>query len=204
MIGSTTDRSITSEAEPGVDGGGEVVASADGTLPTIGSAHQPDRVVPVLEDAAKRGKLPGFRRVGESEFAVDAFGTPFDYELRGRVEPASSSSRVRFALRRKGLMPIVFALVLVLTVEPGRYFADQLIPGEWGWINTMWWYYPLTILPLPWVWLGLWKRSRASAVGHASEQIEKMRRALEATPARSPGDRGRESSDHSGAPLERS
>lgn len=145
------------------------------TLPSVSSGGSPGEVIAALDAAARRGKLAGFEKRGGDGFVVDAFGAPFDYDLIGRVSGEGDGSEIRFSMERRKKMPIIAAVLLLVTIEPGRYFMDQLIPGEWGWINTMWWYYPLTILPLPWVWIGLSKRSERAAREHAGEQIEKVR-----------------------------
>jgi hypothetical protein len=68
----------------------------------------------------------------------------------------------------------VFAVILIATVWPGVHFMDGLIPASWGWIPTWWWYMPVTALPLPWVWAGLMKRSRASIRASAEEAVGKI------------------------------
>ncbi|MBX3363231.1 MAG: hypothetical protein KF866_00575 [Phycisphaeraceae bacterium] len=139
-----------------------------------------DEVCSRLDALCRRGKLPGFRRT-EDGFVVDAFGAPFDADLVGHVEGTEGGSRVTFRLVRRLQTPLIFVIVMALTVEPGRYFMDQLIPGEWGWIDTRWWYYPLTILPLPWIWRKLSRASRAATLDHASEQVERIGGAIGAS-----------------------
>ncbi len=129
-----------------------------------------------LNTAARRGKLAGYEKTGQNRFLLDAFGTPFDLDLNAQGHRTKDITTIRFTTRMRRKLPIVFAIVLLLTIEPGRYFTDQLIPGSWGWIDTMYWYYPLTILPLPFLWPKLLHKSRESGRKHAREQIEKVAR----------------------------
>jgi hypothetical protein len=66
--------------------------------------------------------------------------------------------------------------VLLATIWPGAYFMDQLMPGEWGWISTKvyWWYLPITVVPIPWVWRGLMRKSRESNRREAEGAIRKI------------------------------
>ncbi len=143
-------------------------------LPHVRTKLDMRAVHEVLDTAARRGKLAGYEKTGQNKFSLDAFGTPFDFDLSARGQRTNEITAIRFSTRMRRGMPAIFAVVLLLTVEPGRYFTDQLIPGSWGWINTMYWYYPITILPLPFVWPKLMRKSRESALKHAREQIEKV------------------------------
>lgn len=133
----------------------------------------PAEVVDALDRAARRGRLSGFRAVPEG-FVLEVFGAPFDERLECAVRANGPGASIVPTRRRALKMPVVFAVVLLLTVEPGRYFMDQLIPGEWGWIDTRWWYYPLTILPIPFMWRTLMRRSKSAADEHAGEQWAKV------------------------------
>lgn len=64
---------------------------------------------------------------------------------------------------------------MILTVEPGRYFLELMIPGSWGWGSIMWWYYPLTILPILPSWLYFVRKSRQSTLQTAKESHEAIR-----------------------------
>lgn len=153
----------------------------DRPLPELDTPMDERAVVEALETLAKRGKLAGFRAgTGDELFSVDAFGQPFDYDLIAHAQPGGPGTRLRFTLRRRSRMPIIAAVLLIVSVEPGRYFVDQLIPGSWNWIPTMWWYYPLTILPIPWIWRSLSRKSIAAAHDHAHEQIGKIALAIDA------------------------
>ncbi len=181
----TSEANDIATAEPRA---GEATPEA-GPSPTLPDVL-PELTVPltraaVLERlgfASRRGKLAGYRQV-ESGFVVDAFGAPFDADLIGRVDETGGQSKISFMLKRRWKMPLLYVIAMVLMVEPGRYFTDQLIPGEWGWIDTRWWYYPLTILPLPWLWLKCSRASTKATREHAAEQIEKIRGFLESAPA---------------------
>jgi hypothetical protein len=85
---------------------------------------------------------------------------------------------VTFSLRLRRRAPAVYLAVLILTVEPGRYFTDELLatflPCLYGHIPTWWWWYPLTILPIPLLWRGWMRKSRRTVRENALERIEQM------------------------------
>lgn len=137
-----------------------------------------------LDQAARRGKLAGFTKGGcGGLFSVETHGHPYDGDLIASAnfgQPYDGRITFQFRLRRK--MPVIFAILLLATIWPGVYFMDQLIPGEWGLIRTEWWYLPLTILPIPWMWRTLMRRSLASNRTMAEEAIAKMATELGGTP----------------------
>jgi hypothetical protein len=139
-------------------------------------------VVELLDEAARRGKLPEFEATGDGAFSLLAYGTPFDAELRGEARADGAGAVVSFALRLHRRMPIIYAIVLVLTVEPGRYFADEFLATFWpslhGHIPTWWWWYPITIIPIPWLWRGWMRKSRRSTRESAMERIEQIQSIL--------------------------
>jgi hypothetical protein len=126
-----------------------------------------------LRTASKRGRLPGFREgTGQDCFVVAAHGHPFDADLIAACTDApGNATRLEFRTRLRRKLPWVFAVILAATVWPGVHFMDGLIPARWGWIPTWWWYMPVTALPLPWVWAGLMKKSRASIRAAAEEAV---------------------------------
>jgi hypothetical protein len=153
-------------------------------LPSVRVELSLEQVVERLRTASRRGRLPGFRAGGDEGalFAVAAHGHPFDADLLGSYTQASggggSGGVLRFSLRFHRRMPIIFAVVLLVTVWPGVYFMDELIaqylPDWWRPWVTYWWYLPLTILPLPWAWRTLMRRSRATTSASAHEAIQKI------------------------------
>lgn len=149
-------------------------------LPAIETNLSPDGVVAKLRAASKRGRLPGFETdglSGHSLFRVAAFGQPFDRDLIALAEPRQSErTHLTFTTRLRPKMPLLAAAVLVSTVWPGVWFTDQLIPGEWGWIPTWWWYLPLTALPLPWIWRGVMRKSEAAAHDSAHRAVRDIAR----------------------------
>lgn len=176
---SASDQSAQGSAgEPGLPGAAAAAPVGPATSPLT-----PGAVVDALDKAARRGKLSGFRAVPDG-FTLEVFGAPFDERLECTVRAAGAGgTRIEPTLKRALKMPIIFAIVLALSVEPGRYFTDQLIPGEWGWIDTRWWYYPITILPIPFMWRTLSRRSKAAAAEHAGEQWAKVLALTQGTPA---------------------
>jgi hypothetical protein len=130
-----------------------------------------------LGTLSRRGRLPGFEQGGRGLFSVEAHGHPFDAELIAEAHQADPpGSELRFTLRLRRRMPTTFAAILLLTIWPGVYFMDQLIPGEWGAISrtVYWWYLPLTVVPIPWVWRSMMRKSRASSRREAEEAIRKI------------------------------
>lgn len=157
--------------------------AADYSLPDVVTPLERGAVLQQARLASRRGKLAGFRALaggdGAGLFSVAAFGEPFDRTLTAECEARDSGSRLRFTSTLNLRLPMIFAVVLVLTVEPGRYFLDKLIPGEWGWIDTRIWYYPLAIIPIPFMWRGWVRKSRRAAHEHGLEQIGKIAVAVE-------------------------
>lgn len=154
----------------------------------IESAAEPGALLNALERAGRRGRLPGFTRTGDDSFCVDCDAVPFEYLIEGRIEPAPAGSRIALHMRRKPVLPAVFALVLVVTIWPGVWLTDSLLATYWtaygAWTESMpWltyaWYLPLTVLPLPWIWLALTSKSRAGAAESARKQREALARIAE-------------------------
>ncbi|MEL7474251.1 MAG: hypothetical protein AAGK04_13115 [Planctomycetota bacterium] len=151
-----------------------------------------DEAVRRLQALSKRGKLPGFRSSGatlpDAAFDVDLFGAPFDQRL---VAVDEGEGRLRLERRWKWQMPVLFLLVLIVSIEPGATLLKSFLPHSWGWLtqHLRWWYYPLTILQFPLVWRMV-PKSRAAAIAHAAETIEKLRPVLDAefTPAAADND----------------
>jgi hypothetical protein len=139
-------------------------------LPRIATPLSAEQVVDRLRTASKRGRMPGFAAGGQSLFSVAAHGQPFDGVLRGDLR----NGHLEFSLRMLQKLPIIFAVVLALTIWPGVELMDGLIPGEWGWIPTWWWYIPITVLPIPWMWRNLMRRSRTAMHTRAIEAISKI------------------------------
>ena len=129
-----------------------------------------------LQTAAKRGNLPGYSPIDGSRFRIPAFGMPFDHEVIATIEPAGQTqkTRINFSIRMLPRLPIIFAITLLLTIEPGQTLVDMMIPGSWGWIDTRIWYYPVTIIPIPFAWRAAMRKSRAGATDHARLQAARI------------------------------
>jgi hypothetical protein len=148
-------------------------------LPRVRCSLEPERIVASLERAAKGGRLPEFVAGGDGGlFSAAAFGQYYDKRLVAEVEQQGSDTVLRFRTIWLLRMPVIVTIILLATVEPGRYLLDQLIPGQWGWIDTRWWYYPMTILPLPWMWWKVFKVSAQTTREHAIEMIGKIAKEL--------------------------
>jgi hypothetical protein len=156
----------------------------DVPIPAVETALSPEQILERLTMASRRGRLAGFerKRGGTGLFSVAAFATPFDHVLVGELEPDAGGGeglgRLVFRLRMLPRMPGIFLAVLAFSVWPGVYFTDEMVaqflPGLWRPWVTYWWYLPLTVIPLPWVWRGLVRRSRASAHDSAHEMVRKI------------------------------
>ncbi|MFG0259936.1 MAG: hypothetical protein ACF8LK_06240 [Phycisphaerales bacterium JB041] len=164
--------------------------SSDGMV--VPSGLDATETLAALERAGRRGRLPGFSRIEGDTFRLDCDAIPFEHEIRGRVEPDAGREgggcRVAMSVRRKPVMPTVFAATLVFTVWPGVWLTDSLIATYWSaygrWTESMpWltyaWYLPIAALPLPWVWRSLVRKSAAMAAESAREQAASVRSELQ-------------------------
>lgn len=150
-------------------------------LPAVQTGLSRDQVLERLRTASRRGRLAGFEAPAKAGglFCAAAFGKPFDETLIGDAkELPGGGTTLRFRTRLLPTLPAVYMAVLLLTVWPGAYFMDELIaqflPGLWSPWVTYWWYVPLTAIPIPWVWRGLRRRSRAAAHDAAHVAVRKI------------------------------
>ncbi len=155
------------------------IAEMLGNLPSITTELDPAECQARAAKLSKRGKLPGYAP-DPGLFSCAAFGAPFDERLVAQ----HTGSGVSFRAERLKKLPVIYAVVLALTVWPGVVFMDSLLNTWFGWYPNPWWftwawYIPLTALPIPWLWRSLTRKSRASALGHAHEQIARLASALE-------------------------
>lgn len=156
--------------------------------PTLYCSLEAQSVVALLDEAARRGKLPGFspvRAVGGGTvdgplFTVTDFGSPFESVLMATAARADSGTRLSFDVRLKPLMPAVFLAVLAATIWPGVWLTDSLLRTYSSWYMSLpdWatyaWYLPLTVPFCPPVFLAAVRRSRVSADAEARELIGKV------------------------------
>ena len=122
----------------------------------------------------------------------DALGAIYVHRLGWRIHRRSDAGRRRswragrvvriFRLQLLRRLPLIFTAILLFTIWPGVYFMDELIaqflPGLWRPWVTYYWYLPLTVLPIPWMWRRTIARSTASAHEHARETIGTIAREL--------------------------
>lgn len=137
-------------------------------------------IVARLERLSKNGKLAGFEAGGEGGVLASfaAHGTPFE----GRVEiTRDGAGAVSFGLVMPGRGAVIFAAVLALTVWPGLPITEGFLQSMvWyerltsGWFATWMWYVPVTALPAPFAVRSAVRRSRATALEHAREVIDRL------------------------------
>lgn len=144
-------------------------AAEEVALPSVETRLNAEQVRERLSTASKRGRMPGYRNE-PGLFSVAAHGYPFDGVLEGMLR----DGRIEFRIRMLRKLPVIFAAVILFTIWPGVYLMDQLIPGQWGWIPTWWWYLPVTVIPTPWMWKGVMKKSKKSMDASAREAIGKI------------------------------
>jgi len=152
------------------------------SLPLVTTSLAPTEVVRRLDACARRGKLAGFEPGVNGElFSVAAFGEPIDYRLcvtARQSEPAACE--LHFSLRVTRKLPIIFWVIAALTVWPGVWLTESMLSTYWNWYASLptWityaWYLPLAVLPLPWLWARMLRKSRAAADLHAREQITRI------------------------------
>lgn len=154
--------------------------------------HPPEKVVELLETAAKRGRLPGFERgTGGRLFTVSLFSEPFDHDLIAWVaETNGGGTRLRFEVRLRRMMPIVTIVVVALTIWPGVWLTHSLLvtysETYRGWCEavpglTYWWYLPMAIVPLPWAYASIRRKVRTRLDESISKQVAAIRNAAGVT-----------------------
>lgn len=173
----------------------EISDAANAHTHTVKSPLAPAEVAKRLAQAGRRGRLPGFDAADAKAFRIDCDAVPFEYALLGTIEagPGSESgtagSVITTRTERRKLMPAIFAATLILTVWPGVWLTDSLIGVYWSaygnWSEQMpWltyaWYLPISVLPLPWVWRSLTRKSKAMAAESATKIIATIRKVVEA------------------------
>jgi len=141
-----------------------------------------EEIVSRLGAVSGRGGLPGVsdRAPQGALFSAGALGSPFDKDLLAHASEEGGRTRLRFSLAWRLRTPAAYLAAMVLTVEPGRYFVELMIPGSWGWGGIWWWYYPLTILPIPPSWWLFVRQTRASTLESARKAREAIKRCLAA------------------------
>jgi hypothetical protein len=122
-------------------------------------------------------------------FEVREIGRPFESTLvatardAGSAGGASSSAarQVDLELRMRPLVPVIFAIVLIVSVWPGIYLVDSMLRHYFSWygsVETWWWYLPLNVLTSPWAFASSLRKSRASAREEAGEVVKKLAKEL--------------------------
>jgi hypothetical protein len=152
-----------------------------GRLPVVRCGLTPEQVVMAAEKRAKTGKLAGFERgTGDVLFVADVFGEPFDRSLVVKGETVEGGTRLTFTAPMKRRLPWIFAAVIAFSIWPGVTLTHSLLVTYFSWytIQTWWWYIPITVLPLPWMYKKMMTKSEASCAGSAIEQIESVREAV--------------------------
>lgn len=154
-----------------------------------------DAVVARVRALSKRGKLPGFEAGGHGGlFSCAAHGSVMDKRLIALADPAGAGAgtRLRWSLRLDRRIPVTLGVLLVVSVWPGLPITDSLLRTWFDWyarifapdrsVKTWMWYLPLTVLPAPWVWIALKRKTDVLTAAAAREAIEKIARAVESAP----------------------
>lgn len=167
------------------------MTSSENHIACVETSLTGEQILAGLEALSKKGKLAGFERGGptaggrarpaDARFA--AHGNPFD----GLVLVYAADGRADFELFMPRKMPVIFGIILALTVWPGLPITDSFLYGfVWyerlmgmaGWLDTWVWYLPLTLLPAPFMLRSVVRKSRAAAMEHARETVERVRTVL--------------------------
>lgn len=153
-------------------------------LPIVECPLPPGEVMERARQMSKRGKLPGFAATSSARFRADAFATPFEHTLSCEIQATDQGSRLVFRATMNKRMPWVYALTLIVTVWPGVWVTDSMLKTYFSWytIPTWWWYLPLSVIPLPWMWRSFMNKSRASADLSAREVIADLATAVGGAP----------------------
>jgi hypothetical protein len=133
---------------------------------------------------AKQGKLPGYTRLSDRAFELEAFGSLYDRTLTATIISDTADkdehTEIWFEGRLKRMMPIAVIAVLIFTIWPGVWLTDSLLGVWFNWyrLNIWWtsaWYIPLTLLAIPAFWAHF-KKSEKASWEHARETIGKLAR----------------------------
>jgi len=157
-------------------------------LPAIVTPLDREAIVAKLDEASRRGNLPGFKP-GDPEglCSVAAFGYPFDRKLVVIADAEDNGrTRLRWRLRLGRRMPTILVVTLIVTVWPGEPLLDSLLktyfgfynawtnPETGGWLRTWMWYLPIAIPSVPLTWRWAMRKTRASTHQSARETIKKI------------------------------
>lgn len=179
---------MSSQHEPNT----KPVVQAPATLRDLLVPLAAEEILRRLDEAARRGKLPGFAAAApgrEVLFTLTDFGSPFESVLAAAATAEGSATRLRFSIRLKPVMPAVFAIMLVITIWPGVWLTDSLLRTYSSWYMSLpdWatyaWYLPLTVPFCPPAMLAALRKSRASAAAEAQELIDKLAAIVGGRPA---------------------
>ncbi len=153
-----------------------------------------DAMLEAFAKRARRGKLAEFRAgaLGQhgGDFSVEAAGNPFDHRLIGTFDGDAQNTTITLRLIRLKMMPAIFAAVIIVSVWPGVWLTDSMLVTYFAWYSnwtqsmpwlTYAWYLPMSVLPLPWVWRGIVRKSRTEAVESAREMIEAITQTVDGT-----------------------
>lgn len=152
--------------------------------------RSPEDILSTLDLAARRGKLPGFHAIGAASsgpiFLMREFGTPFESALMASASPLATGTRLTWTLRLQRKLPLLFLVVLVLTVWPGVWVTDSMLKTYFaGYDFATWkWYLPLTVPCVPWVMWTATRKSRLTAREEAVRLVAKVREVLDAPASR--------------------
>jgi hypothetical protein len=120
---------------------------------------------------------------------------PFDYRLVATMtdltEP-TKGTHIELRLVRLRKMPVLFAMILAVTIWPGVWLTDSMLTTYFGWYSswtlsmpwlTYAWYLPITALPIPWMWKRMCQKSATEASISGGEMVESITQALNGTQA---------------------
>jgi len=154
------------------------------TLPELSSPFDSPKTLAKIQALSRRGKLPNFAAKPSDSpsigFSISAFGHPFDHILRATIVPTTTGSSITFSLTMARRVPIIMAVVILLTIWPGVWLTDSMLTTYFsGYDFATWmWYIPITVAPIPFMWRKWHQRSVAEAKQHAAESIEVVRSCL--------------------------
>ncbi len=169
---------------PHADAATALIAPPKGPWGQVRTPLAPDAITDRVRALSRRGKLPGFMpQTPDGLFVFSAFGAPLDYVVTARAEREAAVTILTFLGRMQPRLPLIMAIVTVLSIWPGEPITDSLIRSYFqsytfpGWV-TWAWYLPLTVVPLPFMLIRMCKNSARSAYAHAIESIAIIEEAL--------------------------